>query len=151
MNWNIIKDQDDVDSLMALFGGFHDGCLREAHLWTGHWVSNDLAMTCPDSLDNCIRILVQRQFKDPSAIELLFEEVTRFNLVPSPENYESIIFEDILLVQDGTIYYPPNVGWWPEFPSRDEVTWVSAKRLRRRRVKWLGAELHYGPDENQRT
>ena len=85
MNWNIIKDQDDVDSLMALFGGFHDGCLREAHLWTGHWVSNDLAMTCPDSLDNCIRILVQRQFKDPFAIELLFGEVARFNLVPSPK------------------------------------------------------------------
>ena len=144
MNWNIIKDQDDVDSLMALFGGFHDGCLREAHLWTGHWVSNDLAMTCPDSLDNCIRILVQRQFKDPFAIELLFGEVARFNLVPSPENYESIIFEDILLVQDGTIYYPPNVGWWPESPSRDEVTLVSAKRLRWRRVEWLSEELHYG-------
>ena len=86
----------------------------EAHLWTGHWVSKDLSMTCSDSLDNCIRILVQRQFKDPSAIELLFEEVTRFNLVPSPENYESIIFEATLLVQDGTIYWTPNVGWWPD-------------------------------------
>ena len=85
MSWYVIKDQGDVDSLMALFGGFHDGCLREAHLWTGHWVSNDLAMTCPDSLDNCIRILVQRQFKDPFAIELLFGEVARFNLVPSPK------------------------------------------------------------------
>ena len=43
------------------------------------------------------------------------------------------------------------VDWWPESPSRDEVTWVSAKRLRWRRVEWLGEELHYGPDENQRT
>ena len=85
MNWNIIKDQGDADSLMALFGGFHDGCLREAHLWTGHWVSKDLSMTCSDSLDNCIRILVHRQFKDPFAIELLFGEVARFNFVPSPK------------------------------------------------------------------
>ena len=147
MNWNIIKDQDDVDSLMALFGGFHDGCLREAHLWTGHWVSNDLAMTCPDSLDNCIRILVQRQFKDPSAIELLFEEVTRFNLVPTPENYESIISGATLSVQGSTAYWSPTEGWWLDSPSRDEVTWVSAKRLRWRRVEWLGEELHYGPKE----
>jgi len=151
MSWCVIKNQDDAASLMTLLGGFHDECLREAHLWTGHWVSKDLSMTCSDSLDNCIRILVQRQFKDPSAIELLFEEVTRFNLVPSPENYESIIFEATLLVQNGTIYWTPNVGWWPESPSRDEVTWVSAKRLRWRRVEWLGAELHYGPDEHQRT
>ena len=148
MSWNIIKDQDDVDSLMALFGGFHDGCLREAHLWTGHWVSKDLAMSCPGSLDNCIRILVQRQFKEPSAIELLFEEVTRFNLVPAPENYESIIFGATLLVQDSTAYWSPTEGWWPDSPSRDEATWVSAKRLRWRRVEWLGEELHYGPDEN---
>ncbi len=147
MNWNIIKDQDDVDSLMALFGGFHDGCLREAHLWTGHWVSNDLAMTCPDSLDNCIRILVQRQFKDPSAIELLFEEVTRFNLVPTPENYESIISSANLFVKGSTAYWSPTEGWWPDSPSRDEVTWVSAKRLRWRRAEWLGEELHYGPKE----
>ena len=85
MSWSVIKNQGDAASFMTLFGGFHDGCLREAHLWTGHWVPKDLSMTCSDSLDNCIRILVQRQFKDPFAIELLFGEVARFNLVPSPK------------------------------------------------------------------
>ena len=147
MSWYVIKNQGDAASLMTLLGGFHDGCLREAHLWTGHWVPKDLSMTCSDSLDNCIRILVQRQFKDPSAIELLFEEVTRFNLVPTPENYESIISSATLLVQGSTAYWSPTEGWWPDSPSRDEVTWVSAKRLRWRRVEWLGEELHYGPKE----
>ena len=98
MNWKEIKTQADAEALMDLFGGFHDGCIREAHLWTDHYVAPDLSMMCPGKLDNRIRILVQRQFKNPAAIELLFEEVTRFNLAPTPDNCDSIIFEATLLV-----------------------------------------------------
>jgi len=102
MNWKEIKTQADADALMELFGGFHDGCVREAHFWTDHWVSKDFSMSCPGTLDNRIRFLVQQQFNNPVAIELLFEEVTRYNLVPTPDNYDTIIFEATLLVQDGT-------------------------------------------------
>lgn len=144
--WKTIETQSDADALMDLFGGFHDACIHEAHLWTDHWVHNDLSMSCPGDLDNRIRILIQRQFKNPSAIELLFEEVTRFNLVPTPENYDSIIFEATLLVQKGQIYWSPESNWSPENSERDSDTWVSAKKLRWRDASdWMGEELHYGP------
>ena len=149
MTWKEITTQADADALMELFGGFHDACLREAHLWTDHWVSTDLSMSCPGKLDNRIRFLIQRQFKAPSAIELLFEEVTRFNLVPSPENYDSIIFAASLLVHNGVIFWSPEGNWKPDGPRRDESTWVSAKQLRWREVPWLGQKLHYGANENE--
>ena len=145
MNWKDITTQADADSLMELFGGFHDGCVREAHFWTDHWVSQDLAMSCSGNLDNRIRFLVQRQFKNPAAIELLFEEVTRFNLVPTPDNYESIISGATLLVRDGTVFWSPDESWLPESPKRDDSTWISASQLRWRAVDWLGEELRYGP------
>jgi hypothetical protein len=145
MNWNIIKSQDDANALMELFGGFHDGCIREAHFWTAHWVSKDLSMSCPGNLDNRIRFLIQRQFKNPSAIELLFEEVTRFNLVPTPGNYDSIIYEAVLVVREDGIYWSPEEGWSPDLEDRDEDTWISAKKMRWREVDWLGEDLHYGP------
>jgi len=133
--------------LMRLFGDFHDNCIREAHLWTGHWVSSDLSMVCPAHLDTRIRFLIQRQFEGPSAIELLFEEVTRFNLVPSPEDYASIIFSATLFVEDGLIFWSPEGNWRPNDPERNDSTWISARTLRWREVPWLGEELRYGPKE----
>ncbi len=105
-------------------------------------------MTCPNCVDNKIRFLVQRQFRNPSAVELYFEEVTRFNLVPAPENLDSIILEATLLVQDESIYWSVQGGWNPASANRDDVTWVSAKKLRWRAVDWLGEELSYGPKTN---
>jgi len=133
---------------MEVFGDFHDACVREAHLWTDHWVSRDLAMGCSENLDNRIRVLVQRQFANPAAIELLFEEVTRFLLVPTPGGFCTIIFSATLAVRDGTIFWSPEGDWSPDSPHRDDCTWISAHRLRWREVDWLGQELHYGPNEN---
>jgi hypothetical protein len=147
MGWKEIKTQADADALMRVFGDFHDGCLREAHLWTDHWVSTELSMSCPGNLDNRIRIFVQRQFKNPSAIELLFEEVTRLNLVPTAENYDSIIDSATLLVRGEVVFWSPEGDWSPDDSRKDESTWISAKKLRWREVSWLGEELHYGPKE----
>jgi hypothetical protein len=147
MEWKKINTQADANAFMDIFGGFHDGCIREAHLWTDHWVSNDLSMSCPGDLDNRIRFLIQRQFKNPSAIELLFEEVTRFNLVPTPENYDSIIYEATLLIRNDNIYWSTDRGWSPDAANRDARTWISAKKLRWREVDWLGEDLRYGPNE----
>ncbi len=134
---------------MERFGSFHDGCVREAHLWTDHYVGPNLSMACSDKLDNRIRFLVQRQFINPAAIELLFEQVTRFNLVPTPNNYDTIIFEAALLVREDTIFWSPDSRWTPDLPTRDDCTWVSAKQLRWREVDWLGEKLHYGPKEEE--
>jgi hypothetical protein len=149
MDWNEIRTQGDADALMKVFGEFHDGCIREAHLWTEHWVGRDLSMSCPDHLDNHIRIAVQRQSTGPAAVELLFDEVTRFTLVPTRENYMAIIFDAVLLVEDAVIYWSPDSRWSPDSPYRDDVTWVSARRLRWREVDWLGEDLHYGPSEGE--
>jgi hypothetical protein len=145
MDWNEVKTPADAAALIKVFGGFHDACIREAHLWTEHYVRSDLHMTCSPGLDNRIRILIQRQFKNPSAIELLFENVTRFNLVPTPENYDSIILAATLLVQDSNTFWSPVGDWTPDQPDRNEFTWISAKKLRWRDVDWLGKKLWYGP------
>ena len=39
------------------------------------------------------------------------EEVTRFNLVPTPDNYDTIIYDATLLVRDGTIFWSREVYW----------------------------------------
>src|SRR5258706_13915877 len=100
MIWNHLASKTEVDNLLKVFGGFHGGCLREAHVWTEHWVASDLRMRCTGELDTRVRLLIQRQFSAPSAIELLFEQVTAFHLQPSPDNYDSIIFDATMLLEE---------------------------------------------------
>jgi hypothetical protein len=149
MEWNEIKKQVDADDLMDFFGGFHDSCIREAHLWTAHYVNSNLSMSCAPSPDISIRMLIQRQFENPSAIELFFDFVTRFNLAAPPEKYDSIILGATLLVHNGSIFWSPEGDWRPDKANKDDYTWISAKKLHWREVEWLGKKLWYGPRDNR--
>ena len=147
MNWNIIKTQADADALMRTFMGFHDSCIREAHLWTDLWVSEDSNMHLAVPTDNKLRLLFQRQWKNPSAIELLFEKVIRFNMVPAPDNNDPIIYDATLIAWDGEIFWADDCSCTPDNPNRDRYTWISAKKLSWHPVDWLGPQLHYGPGD----
>jgi len=50
-SWTRFESQADVDHLLYTFGGFHDACIREANLWTEHYVHPDLRMSCTGDLD----------------------------------------------------------------------------------------------------
>jgi hypothetical protein len=145
MIWTRIQTQSEADELMRQFGSFHDGVLREAHLWTEHWVSDKLAMAIGIGLDTRVRMILQRQWQPLSAVELLFEEVTRFNVVPSPENYEASIRAATLLVAGATIFWADESNWRPGESDSDDVTWISARRLHWRDASdWMGEPLHFG-------
>jgi hypothetical protein len=144
MIWNHLASKTEVDNVLKVFG-FHDGCLREAHVWTEHSVASDLRMSCTGELDTRVRLLIQRQFSAPSAIELLFEQVTTFHLQPSPHNYDSIILDATLLLEGDTFYWADVGGWSPLASDRDEATWIAAKKASWRDASdWMGADLRYG-------
>lgn len=167
-DWKEVVTQEDADALLGRFGWFHDGCIREAHFWGGHWVGEGLVMRVPwdprDSLK--VRMPVQRQFKDPSAMEMVFTAVLRWNLV-SPGNSDAMIFGATLLVRDGVVYSSAAELWEPVIPVADHRLWVGAERIapgvayrgsaetgadtriaaRRlfwRDVDWMGGEPRYG-------
>ncbi|MCU7804983.1 MAG: hypothetical protein KZQ96_17480 [Candidatus Thiodiazotropha sp. (ex Lucinoma borealis)] len=145
MAWRKITNEIDADELMDIFGGFHDACIREAHLYTEHYVNNDLSMNCPGNLDTSIRFVVQRQFKDPACIELLFEGVTRFNLVPTSDNYDSVIYEARIGIEKEEVYWSVDTNKPPSNCKANRDTWVSAKTLKwRPNDQYLGRELHFG-------
>lgn len=97
MEWHELKDTDDIKGLLELFGHFHDSVLKELLMWTDSYIHTGLSLIVGSGHDTKVRMLFQRQFNSPSAIELLFEGVTHLQLKPSPENYDSIIYEACLL------------------------------------------------------
>ena len=148
MNWVEINEQSDIEHLLEHFGYFHDGCLREMYMWTGTYVNEDLSMAVPGELDTNVKILFQRQFANPSAIEILFENVTGVQIIPSPENYDSIIRDAIILKVEDNFYWADDYNWHPKENSNACSNWISAKRMKWREVNdWMGKKNRYAISE----
>jgi hypothetical protein len=148
MDWHTLADGAAAQELLRIFGSFHDGCIREAHLWTETYVNQDLRMSCAAHRDAKLRILFQRQFREPSAIELQFEELVALHFAPTPDNYDSIIHGATVLLRNGVFYWAEDEDWTPDSPGRDGCTWVAAQILRWRDASdWMGATLRYGPSD----
>ncbi|MEO4055336.1 hypothetical protein [Solibacillus sp. CAU 1738] len=148
MNWFEIKKQSDIDYLLKYFGYFHDGCLKELHMWTGTYVGESLAMAVPWELDTNVKMLFQRQYKNPSAIEIFFESVTGIHIIPSPENYDSIIQDANILKYEDNYYWANEFDWHPEKNIESGVSWISAKKVKWREAnEWMGKQNRYGNEE----
>jgi hypothetical protein len=140
--WRALTSANDIEELMRLFGDFHDGCVHEIHAVTGHYVHDNLSMSV--GWETTVRLLIQRQFSDPSAIELRFDEVVGFRLSPPAPNYDAIIYGAAFFIRDGIYYWADNAGWKPEFPERGDTTWVSARKVSWRDASnWMGPDLRY--------
>ena len=124
--WQCLKTPMELRELMNLFGNFHDGCIREIHVATGHYVESDLSMRV--DWRTTIHMLVQRQFLNPCAIELRFEEVVGLRVVPPHPDCEDIISDAAFFVRDGIYYWAQDGNWTPESPD-DRTTWVDRKSV----------------------
>ena len=154
MTWKPIRSNAEARQFLELVGGFHDGCLRELRLATETWVGSSLSMSCPGHLDTSVRALLQRQDRNPSAVELSFESVEDVQVHPTPENADSIIAKAEITVADGRIEF---VAWFLGLPlvsTPNSTAFArsggeSAIRLVARTLKWrdasdwMGDELRY--------
>jgi len=159
MPWHKIASQGDADALVRQCQGFHDGCFREAHVWTETSIEQG-AMTCPGHLDTHVRTLFQLGAAEPSAIELRFDEVTYLHLLPSWDNCDSIIWRATLSQDEGVFHLrvyliglpltgPPNAGIakQPRDDDTPDMHIVARQVSWRDASEWMGAGLRYGPED----
>lgn len=147
MDWIEIKNENDIKTLLKTFGWFHDGCLREIHLWNSYYVSEKLAMSSGDCTLNA-KILFQRQFKNPSAIEIYFSEIQRMNIVSTSSDFWHSILGVTLEYKNGIYYWADEEGWNINNPNNDNVMWISSKGIKwRDRSEFMEEKLRYGKSE----
>ena len=148
MNWHELREESDIKDLLERFGYFHDGCLREMHMWTGTYVDEDFSMSVSGELDTNVKMLFQRQYSNPSAIELLFEGVTGIHIIPTPENYDSIIRDATILKCNHNFYWADDSNFHPGKGIENGVSWIAAKKLKWREANnWMGKQNRYGDNE----
>ena len=139
--WHAIDSEQSITELMKLFGGFHDGCVREIHVQSGTYVDENRALHPAWHID--VTFFVQRQWPNPSAIEMKFENVARMNIAPEKENYDPWIFGASLHMFDGLIFWSEIEEFNPMDPCIGRI-WISAKKAYWRDVSgWMGNKIRY--------
>ncbi len=142
MEWHDIKSKKDIDELMDIFESFHDGCIKELKYSSGEFVAKNLSMN-PINTKRNLSIIFQRQWKDPSVIEIVFEKINKLNLVPVTEDYTGDILGAYMNIVDGVIYWAE----WDDFEvactdKYNDCTWISSSH-----AKWRIADQYLGEDE----
>jgi hypothetical protein len=144
MDWIQVITQDDIENLLEAFGNFHDGVLREIHLWNSYSIDKELNMVSGDCSLNA-HVLFQRQAASPSAIEIHFSEIQRMNITATQAGYWYTIYDASIFCQDNIFYWADEPEWNIDDPARDEAMWVSAKGIRwREQNDWIGNTMRYG-------
>lgn len=142
-----IKTQEDADKLMSKLGHFHDGCFREMHVWSGSFIDENAHYTAQFGLNAKVFLHCSNQYVF-SAVELLFSDVQKINMVEIPEGSFPEILHATLLLRKGVFYWADERDWEVGNPNSDEILWIATKGLKwRARDNWLGDTLRYGTDD----
>ena len=138
--WQALRNSTEIEELISLCGHFHDACVREIHIATGHYVDESLSMTVDRK--TTIHRLIQTQSQRLPAIELRFEEVVGMRFSAPQPDCDAVILEAAFFVQDGVLYWADSGLWTPE--SAGENIWVAARSVSwRDATNWLGPDLRY--------
>ena len=144
MSWQIIKSQIDVDYINDVFDNFHDSYLKELCFSSGSYIDVDRSMN--ENNEPIARFLFQRQWENPSVIEIEFRDIIQINIKPQSENeFSDIIISHLYLNND--IFFWSARDYEIHEDEKNAYTWIAAKQIRWRvRDELLGNSKIYMQD-----
>lgn len=102
--WNEIANEKDLNSFMDTMYGFHDSCLKEIKYISGAYVNEKLSMH-PVNNQRVLSMIIQRQFENPSVVEMQFVGLKYLKLFPNDENYTCEILDATMILKEDYIYW----------------------------------------------
>ena len=102
--WNEIKNEKELRDFMDMLCYFHDSCIKEISYLSGAYVNEDLSMY-PVNEQRLLRMIIQRQFINPSVIEMEFVGLKYLNLYPTDDSYTCEILDATMIFKDNCIYW----------------------------------------------
>lgn len=128
-----LSDLEAIEDFMIKAGYFNDSLLKEVqyksgsnrdHLTNSIKIVDDLAQ---------LKLIFESQLNKGKVIEIVFEHIVRFNLVPIPVEYDSLFENPYIFIEDGYIYFS---RYESEVNNLDisslENTWIKAKNAKYR-------------------
>ena len=126
---------------MEMLCVFHDSCIKEFRYISGAYVTEKLSMH-PINDQRILKVIVQRQFENPSVIEMEFIGLKHLNMFPVDANKTCEILDATMILKDDCIYWCDS-GNLTEADFEDyEGTLICSSKLR-----WRVADEYIGKDE----
>ena len=139
--WNEITNQNELERFVELFSNFHDSCIKEFKYTSGAFVDKNLIMYPINDKRN-FNIIFQRQFSNPSVVEMEFMGLLKLNMFPANENYTCEIFEATMLLCDDCIY------WYDSKKiSIDEINDYKGNLICSSKIRWRVADEYIGQQD----
>ena len=88
MKYTEITSDTQLNEFMELVRDFHDGVVKEIHMVNSAFVDNNLSMSLDYKFN--ARVLIQRQWQNPAAIELLLGEIEHIEFDEGVQNFVSV-------------------------------------------------------------
>lgn len=139
--WNEIVCKKDLDSFMNIMCGFHDSCVKEIKYISGAYVNEKLSMS-PVNSQRILCVIIQRQFEDPSAIEMQFAGLKYLKLFPNGENYTCEILDASMIIKEDCIYWCDCEGL-----SEKDIESYTGTTICASKVRWRAADEYIGEQE----
>ena len=139
--WNEIVCKKDLDSFMNIMCGFHDSCVKEIKYISGAYVNEKLSMS-PVNSQRILCVIIQRQFEDPSAIEMQFAGLKYLKLFPNGENYTCEILDASMIIKEDCIYWCDCGGL-----SEKDIESYTGTTICASKVRWRAVDEYIGPNE----
>ncbi len=141
--WQEISNDEEIAYFMDKVHFFHDSCIKELKYISGAYVNDDLSMH-PINDARLLRVIIQRQDKDNSMIEMEFEGLKFLHLFPTDDMYTCEILDSAMFFRNGYIYWCDRADFM-EIDSEDfEGTMICASKLRWRIIEnGMGSAEYY--------
>ena len=139
--WNDIANENDLNNFMDAMYGFHDSCIKEIKYISGAYVNEKLSMS-PVNSQRILCVIIQRQFEDPSAIEMQFAGLKYLKLFPNGENYTCEILDASMIIKEDCIYWCDCGGL-----SEKDIESYTGTTICASKVRWRAADEYIGEQE----
>lgn len=139
--WNEIKSGKDLKSFMDTVCGFHDSCIKEIKYISGAYVDETLSML-PINTQRTLSMIIQRQFENPSVVEMQFVGLKYLRLFPIGEDYTCEILDTTMILKKDCIYWCDCGGL-----SATDIENYTGTTICASKVRWRAADEYIGSDE----
>lgn len=139
--WNEIVNENDLKNFMDINYEFHDSCIKEFKYISGAYVDKNLSMN-PINSKRILRMIIQRQVNNLSAIEMEFIGLKHLNVFPQNENYTCEIFDATMILKENCIYWCDCGGL-----SESDMESYTGTMICASKIRWRVADEFIGPTE----
>lgn len=141
--WNKVNNNNDLADFIKKISSFHDSCIKEIKYLSGAYVDDELSMHSVNDR-RILKVIIQRQYKDFSTIEMEFEGLNFLKLFPYDEKYTCEISDSTMILKNDCIYWCDSGNLSETDLENYRGTIICASKLRWRSIdKYIGDKEFY--------